>query len=41
MNKFSFVQVLTYCEILFTGDVNSTSSKMAKAKKLGIEIREY
>ena len=29
------------CQILFTGDINSTSSKMEKAKKLGIEIREY
>ena len=29
------------CQILFTGDINSTSSKMEKAKKLGIEIIEY
>ena len=29
------------CQILFTGDVNSTSLKMEKANKLGIEIREY
>ena len=29
------------CEIVFTGDINSTSSKMEKARKLGIEIKEY
>lgn len=29
------------CKILFTDDLNSTSSKMEKAKKLGIEIRRY
>lgn len=29
------------CQILFTGDMNSTSSKMLKARKLGIEIRQY
>lgn len=28
-------------KILFTDDLNSTSSKMQKAKKLGIEIRTY
>lgn len=29
------------CKILFTDDLNSTSSKMEKAKKLGIEIKVY
>ena len=29
------------CKILFTDDLNSTSSKMEKAKKLGIEIKRY
>lgn len=29
------------CKILFTDDLSSTSSKMVKAKKLGIEIRRY
>lgn len=29
------------CQILFTGDIHSQSSKMNKAKKLGIEIKEY
>lgn len=29
------------CQILFTGDLNSNSSKMQKAKKLGIVIQEY
>ena len=29
------------CKILFTDDLNSTSSKMEKAKKKGIEIRKY
>lgn len=29
------------CQILFTGDLSSTSSKMDKARKSGIEIREY
>jgi hypothetical protein len=29
------------CVILFTGDMAGTTSKMEKAKKLGIEIREY
>lgn len=29
------------CQILFTDDLDSTSSKMEKAKKLGIEIRRY
>ena len=29
------------CQILFTGDLNSNSSKMQKAKKLGIDIHEY
>ena len=29
------------CEILFTGDMESTSSKMKKAKDKGIEIRLY
>jgi DNA ligase (NAD+) len=29
------------CKILFTDDLNSTSSKMEKAKKKGIEIRRY
>lgn len=28
-------------KVLFTGDLNSTSSKMVKAKKLGLDIREY
>ena len=29
------------CKILFTDDLNSTSSKMEKAKKKGIEIKCY
>ena len=29
------------CKILFTDDLESTSSKMEKAKKLGIEIKKY
>ena len=29
------------CKILFTDDIESTSSKMEKAKKLGIEIKRY
>ena len=29
------------CKILFTDDLNSTSSKMKKANKLGIEIKTY
>ena len=29
------------CKILFTDDLNSTSSKMDKAKKKGIEIKRY
>lgn len=29
------------CQILFTGDLNSNSSKMQKARKLGIDIQEY
>lgn len=29
------------CKILFTDDLNSTSSKMKKAAKLNIEIKEY
>lgn len=29
------------CKILFTDDLESTSSKMQKAKKLGIEIKRY
>ena len=29
------------CQILFTDDLNSTSSKMDKAKKKGIEIKRY
>ena len=29
------------CQILFTDDLDSDSSKMQKAKKLGIEIRKY
>ena len=29
------------CKILFTDDLNSTSSKMEKARKNGIEIRRY
>lgn len=29
------------CRILFTDDLNSTSSKMSKAKKLGIDIKIY
>ena len=29
------------CKILFTDDLESTSSKMEKAKKLGIEIKRY
>lgn len=29
------------CKILFTDDLNSTSSKMKKADKLNIEIKEY
>lgn len=29
------------CKILFTDDLNSTSSKMEKAKKKGIEIKKY
>jgi NAD-dependent DNA ligase len=28
-------------KVVFTGDLNSTSSKMMKAKKLGITIKEY
>ena len=28
-------------QVVFTGDLNSTSSKMVKAKKLGITIKEY
>lgn len=28
-------------KIIFTGDLNSTSSKMLKAKKLGLTVREY
>ena len=28
-------------QVVFTGDINSTSSKMVKAKKLGITIKEY
>ena len=31
----------TDCKILITDDLNSTSSKMQKAKKLGIEIKTY
>jgi NAD-dependent DNA ligase len=31
----------TECKILFTDDLESTSSKMEKAKKLGIEIKRY
>lgn len=31
----------TECKILFCNDLNSTSSKMQKAKKLGIEIKLY
>ena len=29
------------CKILFTDDLNSTSGKMQKATKLGIEIKNY
>ena len=29
------------CQILFTDDLESTSTKMQKAKKLGIEIKQY
>ena len=29
------------CKILFTDDLNSTSGKMVKAQKLGIEIKNY
>ena len=29
------------CKILFTDDLDSTSSKMEKAKKKGIEIKRY
>ena len=29
------------CKILFCNDLNSTSSKMKKAQKLGIEIKLY
>lgn len=28
-------------KVIFTGDINSTSSKMVKAKKLGLDIKEY
>lgn len=31
----------TECEILFTGDLNSTSSKIKKAQKLNIQIKLY
>jgi len=31
----------TECKILFTDDLNSTSGKMKKAQKAGIEIRQY
>jgi NAD-dependent DNA ligase len=29
------------CKILITDDINSNSSKMSKAKKLGVEIMTY
>ena len=29
------------CKILFTNDITSSTSKMKKAAKLGIEIRVY
>ena len=29
------------CKIVFAGDVNGNSSKLVKARKLGIEIKEY
>ena len=29
------------CKIVFAGDINGSSSKLVKARKLGIEIREY
>ena len=33
--------VWSECKILFTDDLNSTSSKMKKANKLGIKIKTY
>ena len=29
------------CQILFTDDLESDSSKMQKAKKMGVEIKKY
>lgn len=42
-NNDNFIETTKWdeCKILFTNDLNSNSSKMVKAKKLGIEIREY
>lgn len=43
MNNPEYIETTKWneCEILFSGDINSTSAKMEKAKKLGIEIRQY
>lgn len=39
--EYEETTVWSECKILFTDDLNSTSSKMKKANKLGIEIKTY
>lgn len=44
LNKHTeYIETVSWkeCKILFTDDLNSTSSKMKKAAKLNIEIKEY
>ena len=40
-SQFAETTKWTDCKLLITDDLNSTSSKMQKAKKLGIEIKTY
>ena len=39
--EYEETTVWSECKILFTDDLNSTSSKRKKANKLGIEIKTY
>lgn len=39
--EYEETTIWSECKILFTDDLNSTSSKMKKATKLGIEIKTY
>jgi len=40
-NGYSHGDLNDKCKILITDDINSNSSKMTKAKKLGVEILTY